>query len=89
MGSASHGCAPARTRVRPEYARAVLAAAHPASPEEEVERLVSAGMDRQAILDQAGPPLLWMILDEGVLTRLARSLSVLKTSPGSRRCTTY
>ena len=76
--------------MRPEYARAVLAAAHPASPEEEeVERLVSARMDRQAILDQAGPPLLWMILDEGVLTRLARSLSVLKTSPGSRRCTTY
>ena len=37
-----------------EYARAVLAAAHPASPEDEVERLVSARMDRQAILDQAG-----------------------------------
>ena len=52
-----------------EYARAVLAAAHPASPEDEVERLVSARMDRQAILDQAEPPLLWVILDEGVLTR--------------------
>src|ERR1700729_1687691 len=52
-----------------EDARAVLAAAPPASPEEEVERLVSARMDRQAILDQAGPPLLWVILDEGVLTR--------------------
>jgi transcriptional regulator with XRE-family HTH domain len=49
-----------------EYARAVLAAAHPASPEDEVERLVSARMDRQAILDQAEPPLLWVILDEGV-----------------------
>ena len=48
-----------------EDARAVLAAAHPASPEEEVERLVSARMDRQAILDQAGPPLLWVILDRG------------------------
>ena len=43
----------------------MLAAAHPASPEEEVERLVSARMDRQAILDQAGPPLLWVILDRG------------------------
>jgi hypothetical protein len=52
-----------------EYARAVLAAAHPASPEDEVEGLVSARMDRQAILDQAEPPLLWVILDEGVLTR--------------------
>src|SRR5580693_8845652 len=35
----------------------------------EVERLVSARMDRQAILDQAGPPLRWVILDEGMLTR--------------------
>jgi len=51
------------------YARAVLAAAHPASPHDEVDRLVSARLDRQAILHQERPPLLWVILDEGVLSR--------------------
>jgi transcriptional regulator with XRE-family HTH domain len=61
-----------------EYARAVLAAAHPASPEAEVERLVSARMDRQAILDQAEPPLLWVILDEGVLTRPVGGPAVMR-----------
>ena len=61
-----------------EYARAVLAAAHPASPEDEVERLVSARMDRQAILDHAAPPLLWVILDEGVLTRPVGGPAVMR-----------
>ena len=60
------------------YARAVLAAAHPASPEDEVERLVSARMDRQVILDQPEPPLLWVILDEGVLTRPVGGPAVMR-----------
>jgi hypothetical protein len=61
-----------------EYARAVLAAAHPASPEDEVERLVSARMDRQAILDQGEPPLLWVILDEGAATRPVGGPAVMR-----------
>ena len=61
-----------------EYARAVLAAAHPASPEAEVERLVSARMDRQAILDAAEPLLLWVILDEGVVTRPVGGPAVMR-----------
>jgi transcriptional regulator with XRE-family HTH domain len=48
-----------------EYARAVLQAAHPASTDDEVDRLVSARMDRQAILTRDDPPLLWVIIDEG------------------------
>lgn len=52
-----------------EYARAILQAAHPASTDDEVDRLVSARMDRQAILTRDDPPLLWVIIDEGVLTR--------------------
>jgi transcriptional regulator with XRE-family HTH domain len=52
-----------------EYARAVLAAAHPASADGEVDRLVAARLDRQAILTCEEPPLLWVILDEGVLHR--------------------
>ena len=33
-----------------------------------MERLVSARMDLRVILDQPEPPLLWVILDQGVLT---------------------
>jgi transcriptional regulator with XRE-family HTH domain len=52
-----------------DYARAVLAAAYPASADGEIDRLVTALLDRQAILAHADPPLLWVILDEGVLHR--------------------
>lgn len=52
-----------------DYARAVLEAANPARGEGEIDRLVSARMDRQAILTQDEPPLLWVIIDEGVLAR--------------------
>jgi transcriptional regulator with XRE-family HTH domain len=51
------------------YARAVLAAAHPASADGEIDRLVTARLDRQAILTHEDPPLLWVILDEYVLIR--------------------
>jgi transcriptional regulator with XRE-family HTH domain len=52
-----------------DYARSVLQAAHPASADGEVDRLVAARMDRQAILAKDEPPLLWVIIDEGVLSR--------------------
>jgi Domain of unknown function (DUF5753) len=35
-------------------------------------------MDRQAILDQADPPLLWLILDEGVLIRPVGGPAVMR-----------
>jgi transcriptional regulator with XRE-family HTH domain len=52
-----------------QYARAVLEAANPASGEDEISRLVGARMDRQTILTQEAPPLLWVIIDEGMLIR--------------------
>lgn len=61
-----------------DYARSVLQAAHPASPDGEVDRLVAARMDRQAILAKDEPPLLWVILDEGVLTRPVGGPSVMR-----------
>lgn len=61
-----------------EYARAVLAAANPASTDGEIERLVSARMDRQAILAREDPPLFWVILDEGVLTRPLGGAAVMR-----------
>jgi hypothetical protein len=61
-----------------EYARAVLAAAHPASTDRDVDRLGSARMDRQAILTKEDPPLLWVIIDEGVLTRPVGGAAVMR-----------
>lgn len=37
--------------------------------EDEIDQMVSARMERQAILDRDEPPLLWVVLDEGVLCR--------------------
>lgn len=51
-----------------EYARAVLAT-RPTTTDEETEQLVSARLDRKAILETDDPPLLWVVLDEGVLHR--------------------
>jgi transcriptional regulator with XRE-family HTH domain len=61
-----------------EYARAVLAAAHPAAADGEVDRLVGARMDRQAILARDDPPLMWVIVDEGVLTRPVGGARVMR-----------
>jgi hypothetical protein len=51
-----------------EYAHAVLAT-RPNTTDEETEQLVNARLERQAILATADPPLLWVVLDEGVLHR--------------------
>jgi transcriptional regulator with XRE-family HTH domain len=61
-----------------EYARAILQAAHPASTDDDVDRLVSARMDRQSILTRDDPPLLWVIIDEGVLTRPVGGAQVMR-----------
>lgn len=51
-----------------EYAHAVLAT-RPNTTDEETEQLVNARLERQAILAADDPPLLWVVLDEGVLHR--------------------
>jgi transcriptional regulator with XRE-family HTH domain len=61
-----------------EYARGVLQAANPAFRDDEIGRLVSARMDRQSILTKDEPPLLWVILDEGVLTRPVGGARVMR-----------
>lgn len=50
------------------YARALLSARIGAT-EAEVEQQVSARMQRQTILDRDTPPVVWVLLDEGVLHR--------------------
>lgn len=52
-----------------EYARALINGIHPDLAEDEVERRVSARINRQQILTRASPPHLHVILDAGVLER--------------------
>jgi transcriptional regulator with XRE-family HTH domain len=50
-----------------DYARAVLCAAPIAGNAEAIDRQVTLRMERQAILNQASPPDLWVVLSESVL----------------------
>lgn len=59
-----------------DYAQALLAAG-PDTMEDELDDLVSARIERQAILDQRRPPELWVVLDEAVLHRLVGSQKIM------------
>lgn len=50
-----------------DYARAVLGAALHAGSREDIDRQVALRMRRQAILDDASPPEMWVVLGESVL----------------------
>ena len=52
-----------------EYARALFRACKPADSDEEIGQHVAARLERQAILDRPKPPMLWAVVDEGVLRR--------------------
>ena len=51
-----------------EYARAVFRT-RVGDTDEEIEELVAARLERQAILARPKPPTLWVVIDEGVLHR--------------------
>ncbi|MGW1035958.1 helix-turn-helix domain-containing protein [Streptomyces antibioticus] len=53
----------------PAYARAVFRAYRPTAPEEKLDELVAARMERARILDDPTDPLLWVVLDEAALRR--------------------
>jgi DNA-binding XRE family transcriptional regulator len=60
-----------------DYARALFEAWRSADSDDELDRLVSARMERQAIFDRPRPPTLWVILDEGVLHRCVGSGKIM------------
>jgi transcriptional regulator with XRE-family HTH domain len=62
-----------------EYARAVLAT-RPNSTPEEIDGLVAARLARQVVLDREDPPapLLWVLLDEGVLNRPVAGRDIMR-----------
>ncbi|MGW0879797.1 helix-turn-helix domain-containing protein [Streptomyces sp. NPDC002671] len=61
----------------PDYARAVCEAHQPTAPEEEIEHLVTARMERTRLLDDPTKPLLWVVLDEAALRRVTGGPAVM------------
>jgi transcriptional regulator with XRE-family HTH domain len=61
-----------------EYARAVMTTVRRRQSPEEIDRLVSLRMQRQDVLTRPIDPLeLWIILDEGVLRRMAAPAAIM------------
>lgn len=60
-----------------EYARELIRVSRPQDSEAQVEELVMARMERQAILERESPPFLWYVLDEGVVHRVVGSSRVM------------
>jgi transcriptional regulator with XRE-family HTH domain len=61
----------------PDYARALFKAWRSAGSAEELDQLVSARIERQAIFEQLKPPSLWAVIDEGVLTRCIGNAQIM------------
>ncbi|MBZ9644064.1 helix-turn-helix transcriptional regulator [Streptomyces sp. PSKA30] len=61
----------------PAYARAVCRAYQPTAPEEMIEELVSARMERTRLLDDPTEPLLWAVIDEAALRRVTGGPEVM------------
>jgi hypothetical protein len=62
-----------------DYARAVLRAAPNPGSAEDIGRLVALRMERQAILGQASPPGLWVVLSENVIRVNVGGEAVMRT----------
>ncbi|WDV52579.1 helix-turn-helix transcriptional regulator [Streptomyces coeruleorubidus] len=61
----------------PAYARAVCRAYQPTAPEETIEKLVAARVERARILDDPTEPLLWAVIDEAALRRVTGKRRVM------------
>ncbi|MBB1243954.1 helix-turn-helix transcriptional regulator [Streptomyces durbertensis] len=62
------------------YARAVCRAYQPTAPEEVIEELVAARMERTRLLADPTKPLMWAVLDEGALRRPVGGAAVMAES---------
>ncbi|MCQ8768816.1 helix-turn-helix domain-containing protein [Streptomyces telluris] len=60
------------------YARALFRVSNPRATPAEIERLVSARMNRQALLQATAPPYMSMILDEAVIRRPVGGPAVMR-----------
>lgn len=62
----------------PDYARALFLAWHGSDSDDQVDQLVTARIERQAIFQREEPPSLWAVLDEGVLRRRIGSAPTMR-----------
>jgi transcriptional regulator with XRE-family HTH domain len=60
-----------------EYARALISVSRPMDSDGAIDRLVTARLDRQAILARENPPVLWYVIDEAVLRRVVGGPTVM------------
>jgi transcriptional regulator with XRE-family HTH domain len=61
-----------------DYARALISVSEPNFTHQEIERLVSARMERQNILSKDEPPMIWYTIDEGTLRRAVGNTEVMR-----------
>ncbi|MFJ7077859.1 helix-turn-helix domain-containing protein [Streptomyces sp. NPDC098781] len=59
------------------YARAVCRAHQPTAPDDRIEQLVTARMERARLLTDPTDPLLWVVLDEAALRRVTGGREVM------------
>ena len=62
----------------PEYARAVIGQLAGTAVPSKTEDLVEVRLTRQEVLDRAEPPMLWHVVDEGVVRHLVGGPSVMR-----------
>src|SRR5580700_2020770 len=60
-----------------EYARALISVSRHMDSDAAVDRLVAARMERQVILRGEHPPMLWYVVDEGVVRHLVGGRAVM------------
>ncbi|MFG3024421.1 helix-turn-helix domain-containing protein [Streptomyces sp. NPDC048254] len=62
----------------PEYARSVLSGGFPNDRDEDLERRVNLRLRRQALLERADAPTLWVVMEEAVLHRVVGGPQVMR-----------
>ncbi len=62
-----------------DYARALIRVSRAMDSDAAVDRLVAARIERQAILSSENPPMLWYVIDEGVLRHVIGGPAVMDT----------
>jgi Domain of unknown function (DUF5753)/Helix-turn-helix domain len=66
----------------PAYACAVVRSGHRLAPPDEVERRVALRLERQRRMTEPGAPVLWALIDEGVLHRPVGGRQVMRDQLG-------
>ncbi|MFH8556502.1 helix-turn-helix domain-containing protein [Streptomyces celluloflavus] len=64
------------------YARAIFRGGLPTAPEEEIDELVAARLDRTRLLANPTTPMFWSVLDEAVLRRKVGGAAVMAEALG-------